>query len=1382
MKGFYKFCVVLTALSCCLNIALAQNEADWMPDENLRIAVRQALNIGSDSSFTRQDLEELTILNAGNSEITDLTGLRHATHLEVLDLSDNQITSIAALEELTNLIELNLNYNNVQTITPLEELTNLTSLSLGSNNISDIGPLGQLTQLIELNLSDNKISDLSVSQISDESDNQVSNPPAITELKEIIRLDLSGNQIQDITQIRGLTQINSLNLADNQITDIAALKNLEEIKRLDIFGNQIQDVTPLRNLTELTSLNLSENQISDLAAIRYLEEITRLEIAGNQIQDVTPLTDLTQTTYLDLSGNQVSDISVLEGFSRLRRLYLNTNEITDASSLEDLGDLEVLWISGNSINDLTPLRKLLEQNSDLIMDIELYQLVSATGTTLAIEKPAGLSRDSFTIRPGEFVLLVHTGQTDVGAEGDFRTYRSYHSIGQNTTNADIPNLANIFQNGGRIELFVDTNQNPLSSRGTQPEFGDLVITEIMWGLDRSSTNKQWIELYNASERTYTFADDSLNFRFSDTSANPLPDEVFTPAHNDDTEVQIIDRVSNIRDSSNRKSWNVPGQSGNTSENRPLVSMYRVIDYTTGEARDGTQAHGWQASSGRVNLNPPSYGTPGSEHLPPSPTVLIDVSDRPPMFWSESNIGMLQRLTGNKVASLLPSLQNATSLAVDTAGGKLYWIEKLSGSSGKIQRSNMDGSSLEVIKRLSLPQSIAIDTIKGKIYVANIWGQIQSLNLDGSDFQGNLITGLQSPENIAVDAENGKIYWSEEGNLKRANLNGSNSQHIATGSRPLTGIAVAGGKVYWTEGSKRNVHGGQIKRADSNGSNVEILVTIDRLNRSNPFGISVDFVGRKFYWANSNGKIRRADLNGSNIEDVVAGLGSLEGFSTGSSLQSIHSLTGTVTGSPAIYWVDSQASKIQYVNLNNLNVEDIVTGVPDSSALALDLAGGRIYWTETDSGKIRRANLNGTNVQDIITGLAGPSAIALDLVSGKIYWSDQRWDSSIGAVSGSKIQSANLNGSNVRDVVTGLGVAEGIALDVPRGKVYWTDSDMGKIQRANLNGSNVEDLVTGMRMPNDITLDAAGGKMYWSDYESKQISRANLNGSNAETLVTGLEGPSNIAIDLARRKIYWTDQVWNPVTGSITASTIQNANFDGLNVQEILTGFGEASDIAFGISRTPTVETSVTHSPSDINTDGKINNTDLMLVAAALGQDAPANPRVDVNGDGTVNVIDLIVVVTNLDDPVIPAAPGIGTQLTAIDRALIQAEITRLQLENDGSLRHQRTLVFLQSLLGSAMPQETRLLPNYPNPFNPETWIPYELATGTDVQILIYDAKGALIRQLELGYQPEGYYTDRNRAAYWDGRNALGERVASGIYFYQLRSNKTSALRKMLIVK
>ena len=93
-----------------------------------------------------------------------------------------------------------------------------------------------------------------------------------------------------------------------------------------------------------------------------------------------------------------------------------------------------------------------------------------------------------------------------------------------------------------------------------------------------------------------------------------------------------------------------------------------------------------------------------------------------------------------------------------------------------------------------------------------------------------------------------------------------------------------------------------------------------------------------------------------------------------------------------------------------------------------------------------------------------------------------------------------------------------------------------------------------------------------------------------------------------------------------------------------------------------------------------------------------------------------------------------------------------------------------------------LLPNYPNPFNPETWIPYDLAEDADVHIHIYNVKGESIRQLSLGFQTAGTYRTRSRAAYWDGRNAVGEPVASGIYFFTLQAGQISATRRMVIRK
>ena len=117
--------------------------------------------------------------------------------------------------------------------------------------------------------------------------------------------------------------------------------------------------------------------------------------------------------------------------------------------------------------------------------------------------------------------------------------------------------------------------------------------------------------------------------------------------------------------------------------------------------------------------------------------------------------------------------------------------------------------------------------------------------------------------------------------------------------------------------------------------------------------------------------------------------------------------------------------------------------------------------------------------------------------------------------------------------------------------------------------------------------------------------------------------------------------------------------------------------------------------------------------------------------------------------------------------MVQAWIERAQVEDDGSVAFREGIAYLQSLLALLIPEEMALLPNYPNPFNPETWIPYQVSEPAAVTLRIYSVNGILVRTLALGQMPAGIYQSRSRAAYWDGRNDVGESVASGIYFYTL---------------
>ena len=204
---------------------------------------------------------------------------------------------------------------------------------------------------------------------------------------------------------------------------------------------------------------------------------------------------------------------------------------------------------------------------------------------------------------------------------------------------------------------------------------------------------------------------------------------------------------------------------------------------------------------------------------------------------------------------------------------------------------------------------------------------------------------------------------------------------------------------------------------------------------------------------------------------------------------------------------------------------------------------------------------------------------------------------------------------------------------------------------------------------------------------------------------------------------------------------------------------------------------------DINRDGQVSILDMIFVARYLGEDASANPQADINGDGTISILDLILVAQHLGETT-AAAPSLLAvdDIQGLDPAMIQAWIERAQVEDDGSIAFQRGIAYLQSLLASLIPEETALLPNYPNPFNPETWIPYQLSKPAEVTLRIYAVNGVLVRTLALGQTPAGIYQSRSRAAYWDGRNNVGESVASGIYFYTLTAGDFTATRKLLIRK
>ena len=367
--------------------------------------------------------------------------------------------------------------------------------------------------------------------------------------------------------------------------------------------------------------------------------------------------------------------------------------------------------------------------------------------------------------------------------------------------------------------------------------------------------------------------------------------------------------------------------------------------------------------------------------------------------------------------------------------------------------------------------------------------------------------------------------------------------------------------------------------------------------------------------------------------------------------------------PPMYWVNADAGTLH--RLVGAKVENLLPNVKNATSLIVDAAGGKLYWTEKTSdwtGTIRSANLDGTDVHLVKDLTSVPLYLTLDTTTGKLYLIN----------SYGKLQRLNVNGSDFQtNLITGLQTPKGLAVDAAGGKVYWmeqTGERTGTIRRANLDGTESEVIKDLTAVPQGIALDTTAGKVYITNAWGK-VQRLNLDGSQYESnLITGLKSPMDLAVDSAGGKVYWMEE-----------GHLRRADLNGENVADVVTSLGASASLVLGTM--PAQQT----------------------VAAA------------------------------------PAGVSVSSQKTV-------------------------------------------LLANYPNPFNPETWIPYQLSKPADVTLTIYGVNGQMVRQLSLGHQAAGIYHSRSRAAYWDGRNAFGESVASGLYFYTLTAGDFSATRKMLIRK
>ena len=492
-------------------------------------------------------------------------------------------------------------------------------------------------------------------------------------------------------------------------------------------------------------------------------------------------------------------------------------------------------------------------------------------------------------------------------------------------------------------------------------------------------------------------------------------------------------------------------------------------------------------------------------------IAVDEKDGK-IYWADSDTRKIQRsnLDGTEIEDIITAKSGSPYyVVVDTSGGKLYWTD-----THIIQRSNLDGTEVEEIvtwqDRVQWPRGIAVDEKGGKIYwVDSDTRKIQRSNLDGTAIEDLVTEGLQHPLKVAVDPIAGKIYWTDIGVIFRADLDGKNVEETVVGLDFPSAIVVdsVAQKLYWTEWKTGKIH-----RSNLDGTHIEEVFTtgVKRI-----LGMAVGADGRKLYWTDREfpPKIQRANLDGTDIEMVITTELSPMGIALDTSEQKI-------------YWTNPEAGKIQRSNFDGTNIEDLVIDeLCWPSGMALDTDGGKMYWADGCVG-IYRSNLNGTDVEMLVAReIAHPSDVAVDVNNGKIYWTNNQAET---------IQRANLDGTNVEEVVEWRRVPQGIALDVKQGKIYSTEINFttgaGIIRRLNFDGTepqtvlkpaNIDLSKTRLSFPWGIAVDPYGGKIYWTDLDPGRIHRANLNGTDAEDFITGVNGGRFIALDLTQAMESWS---------------------------------------------------------------------------------------------------------------------------------------------------------------------------------------------------------------------------------------------------------------------
>ena len=1164
----------------------------WMPDANLRTAVRSALSLGNNDTLTQAGMANLTRLTARNAQISSLTGLEHATNLTSLDLRDNTISNISALSGLTNLESLKLKGNNISSVSALSGLTNLTLLNLKENNISSIGGLSGLTNL------------------------------------EHLRVDA------------------------NNITDVQPLTRLVNLERLWIAGNSLTNAHLLSSLTGLTYIDIPIPDPPDTIA----PSVTVSVPSGTQNGAFSATITFSET----VSGFVGSDVSLRGSAASITSWRANSaNTVYTATITPTTSGTVTIGVAANVATDAANNQNTAATSKSVTVSVD----TTAPGVTVSV--PSGTQNGAFNVTITFTESVSNFVQSDVSLSGSAASITSWRANNSGRANS-----------GNTVYTATIT---PTASGTVTVSVAANVATDTANNQNTAATSKTVTVDVDRPTVSITVPPDVQNGAFDVTIT-------FSEA--------VIGFVQSELSLSGTATAGITAWSANTANTvytatiTPTMSGMVTLNIAADVATDTTNNPNTAAieQSVTVDVDSPSVKLTLSASGQGGNNNRIDIQ-----------ISFTEPVEGFEQTDLSVTTNGLTALESHVSGGEIPLPDGL---------GNIVTDEVEVEYPIVSITGWTPDPDK-TTYTAYITtytkteGQvIVSVDADvATDVAGNPNIAAEA---LTVDVDQPLFYFFAE-------------SVGPAGSAPTTNCQVI---------SPVNSYPGHPGRLDVNQD--DSIDEDDVAMVEAALGQSGDGI------ANS-----RTDVNCDDTvdEDDLALLNDTES-------PSVRIIVPT-DAQPGAFDIQISFSEIVF----DFDVTDI--SLADSTATATSTI--RSYsWNR--SAITYRVEITPTTSGNVVINV--PAAVATDALGNENTAATQETvtvDTGIPSVS---ITTGSVGENGVFDIV-----------------ITFSEAVSGFVQ---------EDLrLYGSANPS-ITA--------WTTTDDTVFTATITPASNGRVRCYV---PANVATDADNNPnsasgMY--DRDANPPTVTVSVPTgEQPGAFDiTFSFSEIVLDF-EQTDVSLAGSTADaeiTDWTVVSHFLIQYGT--RYEATITPTTSGTVVISVPAGVAIDLSRNGNTASASHSITVSLPGSRRAPASlSGIvldPTVLKTLDPEVLEAHLDILRAGNDGSLKYLQAIALLESVLAEMRPEKTVLLANYPNPFNPETWIPYHLAKDAFVVLTIYDGSGRVVRTLEVGHQTAAVYESRSKAVYWDGRNGLGEQVASGLYFYALTAGDYSATRKMFILK